>query len=132
MALLIWFTWLCAQEIRHPMNTAKGLIQYLYSLLSIVFLSSFINLMCGYSLFQLIDPDYKYELAETQYMRLHDHRMEKGLPPPRPLSHREIEEKYTLAGLLRADRAVYVINVMVVCLLFPVAILFSRLSPGNR
>ena len=128
LALLIWFTWLCVRELNQPIGTGKGLIRYLYSLLLIVFLSSLINLTVEYALFHLIDPEYKYELEETHYTRLYEHRMQRGLPPPRTLSSDEIDEKYSLYGLFELDRAVYVINFIIVLLLFPVAVLFGRLQ----
>lgn len=109
-------------------NSLQGFISYFLNFISILFLSSFLNLSLEYSIYNHIDPEYKYQLEEKEYQKVYEHRMKKGLPLNSRISNSEIEQKYGLVGLVEINQPVYVLNFVTVLLMYLVALFFNHIK----
>jgi|LakMenEpi03Aug12_release.lakeMendotaPanAssembly.Ray.scaffolds.fasta_scaffold398749_1 hypothetical protein len=109
-------------------NSLQGFISYFLNFISILFLSSFLNLFLEYSIYNHIDPEYKYQLEEKEYQKVYEHRMKKGLPLNSRISNSEIEQKYGLVGLVEINQPVYVLNFVTVLLMYLVALFFNHIK----
>jgi hypothetical protein len=86
------------------------------------------NLFLEYSIYNHLDPEYKYQLEEEEYQRVYEHRMKKGLPLNSRISNSEIEQKYGLVGLVEINQPVYVLNFVTVLLMYLVALFFNHIK----
>lgn len=114
------------------LKSFKGFSSLYISVLSVLFLSSFINLMGEYLVYNSIDKEYKYQREERSFQSIARHRSEKGLPAPFRMSDLEIQDKYGFEGLVKTKQPGYVINFLYAFLFYPVGIFFSYLIESNQ
>lgn len=123
-SILSFFAYLWASE-GEELKSFKGFTSFYVSVFSVLFISSLINLLSEYLVYNQIDREYKYKKEERTLQSIANHRRERGLPAPFAKSDLEIQEKYGFAGLAKEKQFGYVINFLYAFLFYPVGIFFS-------
>ncbi len=105
-----------------------GFIKYAINFIALLFLSTSIHFTAQYLTYNHLDTDYKFDVEEQYYQKTRNHRIEKGLPLPHPMSDEEIEYQYGFWGLLKYFKTYYILNTMVVIVFYLFAFLFYKIK----
>jgi hypothetical protein len=88
----------------NDLKSWAGFTRFFLHIYAVFVLALVINVLFRYTIYNHVDPDYRFELAEQNYQRLYEHRLQKDLPLPDKPNRAKIIQETSFVGLVTARK----------------------------